>query len=98
MIMNLFYFHSPAHSVRQLAPLNTGQIVVKLLRHLADLPVIDHHDLITPLQLADGRYDRGGAASKSFLQLAFLISLIQLVNGQLSFRYLISGNGKKAGH
>ena len=48
----LLYLYAPAGGAFDFAQLNAGNGIVNLLGDLADLPVIDHHFLILPAQLA----------------------------------------------
>ena len=72
--MPLFYFISPAKSIRQFAPLNTGKGVIELLGNRADFTVVDAHDLIAPFEFADGRDYRSRAAAECFFQFACYLS------------------------
>ena len=79
--------NSPAQLVRNLAPLNTGQGIIQLVRNLADFAVVDISDIALVAQLADRRDDRSGTGAEYLFQLAFLGCLHDISDRQALLGY-----------
>ena len=73
-------FNGPAVGVGLHTPLNTCQSIVQL-GSAPDLPAVDHHVLVLPAHLTDGRDHGGGAQCPGLLQLAAFGGVKQLLGG-----------------
>ena len=79
----------PAEGIGLRAPLDAGQLVVELLRQLADTVMVDLIAFVAPAECADGGDDGGGADAPRLLERTGLGGLEQLVHAQ---QPLLDGN------
>lgn len=75
--MTLFInFVNPAKLIGLCSPLNSGQGIVELLCHRADLTAV-YRELVTLIcELSDGRNDCGGSAAPGLFEFSALKSVL----------------------
>ena len=69
---------APAIGILHTAPLNTGESIVQILSHRADLAAGDHIVLAAVAELADGGDNSSGTGAECLLQRAVLGSADEL--------------------